>query len=226
MSRIQDLVEDSRPREKAIKNGIFSLSDSELVALIISSGIRGNSSLDIANNLLKKNDNIVDLSKSSYDNLNEEKGLSTAKVLTLLASFEISKRIISDICKNFKTKEYCPVKISIEFSFKYLKTREEKLTILAYKNEKRIQEFSFVSNNENNIYFSYKELIEKLVKIGTNKIILIHNHLGDDISPSNNDVYSTYELNKNLDKTGIKLIDHIIISQFSYFSFYENKILQ
>jgi len=117
------------------------------------------------------------------------------------------------------------MKISIEFSFKYLNTREEKLMILAYKNEKRIEEFCFVSNNKNNIYFSSKELIGKLVKIGTNKIILIHNHLNDEIIPSNNDVYSTYELNKMLDKTGIKLLDHIIINRFSYFSFFENKLL-
>jgi DNA repair protein RadC len=196
-----------------------------LIALLISSGIRGNSSLDIANNLLKNNDSIVYLSKINYDDLNKERGLSKARILTLLSSFELTQRIISIICQNLKIKDYSPMKISIEFSFKYLNTREEKLMILAYKNEKRIEEFCFVSNNKNNIYFSSKELIGKLVKIGTNKIILIHNHLNDEIIPSNNDVYSTYELNKMLDKTGIKLLDHIIINRFSYFSFFENKLL-
>jgi len=87
MSRIQDLVEECRPREKAIKKGINNLSDSELIALLISSGIRGNSSLDIANNLLKNNDSIVYLSKINYDDLNKERGLSKARILTLLSSF-------------------------------------------------------------------------------------------------------------------------------------------
>lgn len=113
------------------------------------------------------------------------------------------------------------MKVSIEFSFKYPNAREETLTILAYKKNKLK---NFVSNNKNNIYFSSKELIEKLVKIGKTKIILIHNYLNDEITPSNNDVYSTNELNKMLDKTGIKLLDNIIINQFSFFSYYKNKL--
>ena len=91
--KIANLNNEDKPREKAMQNGISSLTDSELLALLISTGHKGESSLEIASKLFFQYPNLDKLKNISYQELTSFKGLGKARSLTLLASFELARRI-------------------------------------------------------------------------------------------------------------------------------------
>ena len=90
---LKDLPIDNKPREKALSNGIETLSDAELLAIIIRSGYKGKSAIEIGYDLISSFNGLTNLSNCEYSDLNKIKGLKKAKTLSLLATIEFSKRV-------------------------------------------------------------------------------------------------------------------------------------
>ena len=97
--RIKDLPADQRPREKLIKEGAESLSDSELLAILIGSGTKGKSAIDLANDVLSKYHSFRGLAGRTIEEIKEIKGLKEAKILNIAAAFEIARRIVEEVQK-------------------------------------------------------------------------------------------------------------------------------
>ena len=126
MAKIKDLPQNERPREKALLFGIEKLSNAELLALLISSGSKKMSSLEIANNLLVKTSGIENLKYLTLDELLEIEGINKAKALNILSIFEIAKRSYVEVKRK---------KIDINYLFEYFKS--------IYQNEKQEKSFLF-----------------------------------------------------------------------------------
>lgn len=223
--RIKDLPKQSRPREKALLNGINCLSNEELLAIIIGSGIHGNSALDIANNLLSRYDSVSSLSREEVDKLTNVDGLSSASALKLCASFMLAQRIIMEdallINKINSTDD-----LYHRFAY-YFKDKTQEMFILVWLNNINVivhQKTLYIGTN-NEVHVSSDEIIFELLKTNAHKFVIIHNHPNGIISPSDKDMLFSALLKNKSRKKGFVLVDHLIIANNNYFSFRDNKLL-
>lgn len=223
MAKIKDIYFEDRPREIAKKNGIEKLSVSNLLALIIGSGVKGNSCIDIANELLSKCSDLENLLRLDYKSLEKIKGLKESKIFLLLATFELFKRIFESISKKDDISSYNPYDVVKQFAFELKK--DEEIIILGYKNYKFINKYQYTSYSSDFLKFSFNDFKSKVDSSKINQIIVIHNHKGNESSPSNDDIFTTFMIQEELNKMKISLIDHIIISEKNFFSFKKSNML-
>lgn len=220
MAKIKDLPQNERPREKALLFGIEKLSNAELLALLISSGSKKMSSLEIANNLLVKTSGIENLKYLTLDELLEIEGINKAKALNILSIFEIAKRSYVEVKRK---------KIDINYLFEYFKSiyqneKQEKsfLVLLNNKDELLFIKELFVGN-ENSLAFSSRVIISYIVKYDAKKYYLIHNHPSGNPQPSKNDILTTNTLELITLGISCSLVDHLIFGTDSCYSIIQKK---
>ena len=209
------------PREKLIKYGSSKLKDEELLAIMLGTGIKGESVFELSKRLVEKY-GLDRLFKMDYKELSKINGIKLSKASKLLASFEITRRIIAHktedkILNNSKD-------IFNHVKGKYLFLDYEILTVLYVDNRLRIiEENEYSDKRYDYLYFPTKEIIKKALSINAFGIVLVHNHPGGNIRPSRSDIESTKKLLSISDDLDIKLLDHIIISKNEYFSILDNQ---
>ena len=225
MVKLNNLPISERPREKAVIHGVSSLSNAELLALIIRSGYKDMSVIELSYKLLSEFDGLKNLSNASLNELMKIKGIKDAKAIELLACFEISRRINdSNLFESVEVKS----SRDIYEIFKY-----------KLKDEKQEMFYTIFLNNKNKI-INYKvifiggldftlihprDIFREAVKNNAKKIICMHNHPTGDTFPSDQDILTTKGLVKLGKELGIEVFDHIIIGYDSYFSMKEESIL-
>lgn len=225
MNKIKEISLDSRPRELALKYGVSSLSNIEILSLILGSGIKNKSVLDISNEILLKSISLDYLFKLDYSFLNQIKGLSKAKILKLLACFELAKRRNEELNEILLSKDYDPFLIYKEMVDNSFLLENEILIILGYRNRKRILKRVLCQGNKVNMNTSLENIKDVLINNKIDTFILIHNHLGDIIKPSNQDLTATMQIEEVASNLKIKFLDHLIISNSDYFSFMKHDLL-
>lgn len=221
---IKDINKTDRPREKLIANGPHSLSDIEILAILLNTGNKNESAIELANNLLKKYrlDELIDI---SYNKLSKEKGIKEAKACKIIASFELGKRAVKrkyeqDIIIDSANKAYD----NLYSDYMYLKN--EVCFVLMLDTKLRLIKKEQLSKGFlNNVEINVRELVNVLYKYDAYGFILAHNHPSNDSMPSKEDKYLTNFLYKITKDIGFYLLDHIIWTRDSYFSFNENHIL-
>ena len=219
--KIADLPKEAKPREKAFCYGINELSDDELLALIIGSGVKGHSAIEISKSLLKTFISLPELSSASLNALQKTKGLSRITALKLVACFEIHKRLISP---KYLEHETIQNTLQIYDRFKYLENYDHEVFVLLMLNRKReiIRELCKYRGTAQSINFDFKEIILDLLDSKCHYFVLIHNHPDGANKPSENDVISTFIIKEKAEEFGIKILDHVIIYKNGYYSFNEN----
>ncbi len=223
MGTIKDLPTLDRPREKAIRYGLSSLSDIELLTLLISNGYKGNSAFDIAVNLLKEFNGLYALSKASVLEIEKIKGIKDAKALNLVAIFELHNRLL------LKEKESEEIEVNGDYLYnkyknKLLSNHQENLVLIILNlRRKIIHEKTIYVGTENNVAFSYKDIWRELLNYHGKYFYLIHNHPAAKAEPSRADFIFTTELFIESKRIGIPMIDHLIIGENGYYSFQSMK---
>ena len=221
MGKIQDLPITEKPREKAERFGIEALKDEDLLALIISSGTVGHSSLDIARDILRDSGNLSSLINKPSVYFYGFKGLKKAKALKILAVTEIAKRINE---KQLIThEENRPVTSEVlyrRYSFRFVgSTQEELIVIILNKNKQIINEKVLYHGDDNNIIINYRDILRLLMIHNGYYFYLIHNHPNNSFLPSEADIAFTKKIAEKAKLVNAKLLDHIIISKGGYYSF-------
>jgi DNA repair protein RadC len=226
MGKISQLPLSNRPQEKAIKYGIKSLSDCELLALIIRTGTKDVSVLELSLQMICDFKGLSNIINSSFYELSKCNGISKVKALQINAIKEIYNRI----SQNNEQIAFKEIKLSSgDEVYNYLHLKIENLfqerLIVLYLNIKNVilyeeiisigDESSTILNNK----LICKNAIEKYAK----KVIIAHNHPSGNCNPSLADIQAFYQLKSALSLIQVKLLDHIIIGKDSYYSFYENK---
>lgn len=217
--RISDLPESSRPKEKALSKGIEVLSDAELIALFINSGYKNFSALDIANSLLKKYDNLANLTQLKLEHLIEEKGISETKALRLVALFEVVKRVVKNDFQKGKKSEWDVKLFYKQHRFDFLNLETERLVLYILNDYYQVvRSFVLYEGNEGGFEISYKQIFYHAIILNAKKIVLVHNHPSQIAEPSFNDFQFHIALKKECEKMKIILVDNLIFTNNDFVS--------
>ena len=217
---------DDRPREKMLLKGKESLSDAELMAILISSGNRDESAVDLSKRILKyANNNLNKLSKLSIEELMQFKGIGEAKAIGIVTALELGKR------RHFEDKLVLP---KITSSSEVMSVMSPVLSDLEH------EEFWVLYLNNANKVVSKKQIgkggltatlvdvriiFKKAMELNSVGIIICHNHPSGKLKPSGADIELTNKIKAAASMLDIKLLDHLIISEKTYFSFADEGIL-
>ncbi len=215
MGSINDIPYMERPYEKLLMYGENSLSNSELLSIVIRTGTRKKSALEIAQKLISLNEgNLRFLQTISINELKQIDGIGKTKAIELKAIGEIAKRIVKPI-KNNKIKSNLDI-VEI-FRNELQNEKNEILKIVLLNNQNRIKKVLTIAvGNENNIYTSIKTVLSEPIKMQIPKIILIHNHPSGSSIPSDIDIEFTNRVKLAAQLMDIQLLDHIIIGDGEY----------
>ncbi len=214
--KMAELPPLSRPREKGLTQGVSSLDDSELLALLLGNGTKGMSALEIGHTLLSESGGLLPLSSWSIFEFSKIKGLGKAKALTLLAALELGKRMQRE---NVQGKAYSPSDL---YSL-YKERKEEALLLLCLDGHGRMKkEIVLYQGTKHSLLVSSSAILEKMEHEGYPSFALVHNHPSGIPLPSKEDMAFTSKIAKEAPSA---LKDHLIVGKDGYFSFLESGIL-
>lgn len=218
---IRDVHVADRPRERLIRQGAESLSNQELVAILLRTGTKEESVLSLANNILRSFDRIQDLQHATLEECMEVKGIGEAKAVQILAAVELGKRVH----RKDSTERYTIR--SPEDAANYLMTDMSTLQqehfvalFLNVKNEVLHKETIFIGSLNASIVHP-RELFREAVKRSAASIICAHNHPSGNPAPSPEDIEVTKRLVAAGDMMGIDVLDHIVIGDHQFISLKE-----
>jgi len=224
--KVKDLPLDDRPREKMILRGVQSLSDSELLAILLRTGTKGESVIQVAINLLNKFGNIALLANQNINSISKIKGIGKNKAATLMAAFEISRRIESANKWFSKTKIISPKDVADIFIPILRDEIKENFIVVCLNSSNRIIKYEVISVGIlNSSLIHAREVFKTAFEHNSANIILIHNHPSGNVEPSNEDKSITKKLVEAGKIIDVNVFDHIIIAGNDYFSFVEKKII-
>lgn len=220
--KIKEIPESLRPREKALNEGLESLSDRELIALFIRKGTKDNSALIIADEVLKMIDDISGLNRISREELMEIKGIHEIKAIELLALPEIAKRMSKPKHKSMVQidQPYALVSwLNLEIGYK---KQEYFIAVFLDKQNRLLGHSILFKGTLDRSVVHPREIFKDAVIMSAAAIILVHNHPGGGLAPSTADLETT-ELLVNAGKLmGVHILDHLIVSEGSYVSMRED----
>lgn len=216
---IKEIPKYDRPREKMIKNGINTLSNTELLAIIIKSGTKGKSALEISNEILHSINSLKDLRELELLELTNIKGVGVVKAMEILASIELGKRIALE--KISRKKLRSAFEIFNEYK-NYLDFPVEHFIAIYFDNKCNVICMKeLVSGNPSEVGLKPNEIFKYAIKINAPALVVMHNHPSGDATPSIKDISYTENLKLLAEATNITLLDHIIVGNY-YYSFNEN----
>jgi DNA repair protein RadC len=223
---IRNWAVEDRPREKLLSKGIHSLSDSELIALLIGSGTRNVTAVELARQILSMAGNSLDkLGKYAVSDLKKLKGIGQARAITIIAALELGRRR-----KLSNTPETNKISSSSDvFNLMYpllsdLSYEEFWILILNRSNrvvEKRKISQGGIAGTVTDVRIILKMAIENLAT----SVILCHNHPSGNFQPSDADIAITHRLKDSATIMDISLLDHLIIAGKAYFSFADENLI-
>ena len=224
MGTIQELPILERPREKALRYGIDSLSDVELLALVIGMGYHGQNAYELATKLLSDFNGLVGLSNANITQLAKIKGIKNTKAILISSIFEIHKRLNIKVIENISSEVVNEEYLYKKYSPKLVNEKQEALYLVLVNRRKNIfKECLLYKGTEEDVVFSYKEIWRELFVNNAFGFYLIHNHPNNLANPSKRDVIFTSEIVKEARKINIPLLDHLIIGTDGYYSLLKNE---
>ena len=219
--KMKELPISERPYEKLEMYGSNSLSNAELLAIIIKTGTREESSVTIAQKILKLNkeqkDNLKFLQNISINELTKIKGIGKIKAIQLKAVAELNKRMSRPILDN-KVKITCPQDVANLLIDELKNEKREIVKVLILNTKNIVDKILDVSYGTANLAIvTPKDVLAEAVKMEAPKIILVHNHPSGDPMPSKADMEFTDRLIAASKLLGVELLDHIVIGHESIF---------
>jgi len=223
---IKSWPQDDRPREKLLRKGAGALSNSELLAILLRTGVKGVSAIDLARKMLAKFGTFRNMSHSDDRDWKEFKGLGPAKIAQIKAALEIGRRFREDEVLPSKQKIATAKEVVdiIMPQMRDLKTEVFKVVYLN-SNNKIIDIADAAYGTVNQAAPIVREIIHGALQKFAAAIICVHNHPSANISPSAEDKKITGELSAAAKLLGIRMLDHIIIGDGSYFSFADEGLI-
>ena len=222
--KMKELPQSERPYEKLEMYGAHTLSNAELLAIIIKSGTKEESSISTAQKILsmknKNSDNLRFIQDMSIEEFMSIKGIGKVKAIQLKAVCEIAKRLSRPI-ENTKVQINCPQDVAnlLNDELKYEKREIVKVVILNTKNIV-VKIIDICLGSDNSAILKPRDALVDAIKMGAPKIILVHNHPSGDPTPSSADINFTNRLVQASSIIGIELLDHIIIGDSKFESIF------
>ena len=216
---MKELPQHEKPREKAVQFGLRSLSNRELIALILRNGTEGKSALELADQVLNECHGIAGLARSSVPQLCEIHGIHHAKAIELLACFEISRRAAYEtiVGENVITHP----KDLVNWLQKEIGSQWQENFLVIYLNGQGCiltYRILFVGTLNNSVVYP-REIFKEALLLSSTSILMVHNHPSGSLVPSDADRAITKRLSDVGKLMEIEVVDHIIVTNQDYFSF-------
>nr|WP_299343325.1 DNA repair protein RadC [Allomuricauda sp.] len=223
---IKNWADDDKPREKLLQKGRAILSDSELIAILIGSGNRSESAVQLSQRILASvNHNLNDLGRLSVSQLMKFKGIGDAKAVTIAAALEIGRRRRGEELK--KLEKINSSQDAFELLYPQIGELEhEEFWIVYLNNSNKVMHKSQLSKGGiTGTLVDVRLVLKQALELGAVALILAHNHPSGTLKPSSADKQLTQKLKIAAEALDIKVLDHLILAQDNYLSFADAGIL-
>lgn len=214
---------ESLPREKARREGISSLADDEVLALVLSGGIKGKNALDLARELLQRYGSFSSLGSASEESLMEIKGIKEAKASEIAALFEVARRAAKEAPQHGESPAeelYAHYHLSLEDD-----VGEKGLLLLYDRRGHFLKEKILFAGNEDHLSASPKIVLSEALSSKASSFVFLHNHPSGNPYPSPADFSFTSSLGRKAADLSLRFRDHIIVADRRFFSFREHGLL-
>lgn len=221
---IKEMCKEERPRERAVNHGIESLTNAELLALILRTGQQGLPITDLCRQLMADNDqSLLRLARRSRNELMLTKGIGEAKALQVEAMMELTKRYHRELIDS-DTRQLSIVKASstIHNRLRYRIANlphEEVWILLLNRRNQIIKEFRLTSGSAVASLFDIKMIIKRALLEDAEGLAMCHNHPSGSLRPSSQDDNITRKLLAACQTMDLRMLDHVIISVDGYYSY-------
>ena len=228
-TKIREMPQDERPREKLLARGADALTDSELIAILLRTGLPGANAVDVARQLLERYGSLSGLSRCTVKEIASIRGIGDAKALQLVAAFGLGQRLANE--RLARQKIDSPELVNDLVGAEMRALHKESLRVILLDTRYHLlcmEEVSLGSVNESIAH--PRDVFRPAVISSAYAVIVVHNHPSGDPSPSQSDHSLTRRLAEAAELLQIKLLDHIIIGapaegRLPYFSFKEAGVL-
>jgi DNA repair protein RadC len=224
--RIKDLALEDRPREKLLASGKNSLSNAELLAILLGSGNSSESALDVSRRILRSVDyDLFELSRMSVDQLKKINGIGPVKAITITAAFELCKRKTqSDRPEHVKIASsrdayelICPLIAEL--------SHEEFWILMMNRSNRCIRKQKISQGGLSGTVIDIRLILKYSLELLASSLIICHNHPSGNLNPSDADNRITKKIQEAARLMDIQLLDHIIVGDNSYFSYADNGLI-
>jgi len=222
---IYNWPEDERPREKLLKSGADKLSDTELLAILLRVGSRGKSAVDMARELINEFGTFRNIDSKSYAEL-KRKGLGIAKIAQIKAATEIGKRFLKE--KSLSKIKIKTSKDIVDYFIPYMRDMKKEIfkAVLLDGKNKIIKDVTLSEGTLTKSIVHPREIIKEAITESASALVLIHNHPSGEPQPSQDDIEITNRIISACELVGIRILDHIIIGDNNYFSFFNEGLIK
>ncbi|MBM3943605.1 MAG: JAB domain-containing protein [SAR202 cluster bacterium] len=214
---IRDLPQEDRPRERLRQYGPRYLSNAELVAILLRTGIKGENVLALSSRLLARRGGLAGLGRSTYAELCSQRGLSDAKACQVLAALELGRRFVS-LAPEERTTIQGPQDVANLLAGEMAALDQEHLRVLLLNTRHQVLSIQEIYvGNVNTAVVRPAEVFRPAVRDNAPAIIVVHNHPSGDPRPSQEDAAITQDLAQGGRLLGIELLDHVVIGSGNRF---------
>jgi DNA repair protein RadC len=223
---IKNWTAEERPREKMMLHGATTLTNAELIAILLRSGNREKSAVDLSRDVLKySNDNLDELGKISFKELEKIKGIGPTKAVTIIAAMELGRRRHAELARK-KTSVTCSKDVADYLRINLKDYTHEVFAVLYLNRANKINHFEIISKGGiTGTVADPRIILKRALEEEATSIVLSHNHPSGNLQPSKADEDLTYKIKDAAALLDIKLLDHIIVSDAGYFSFMDEGLL-
>lgn len=224
--KVKDIPLDDRPREKLLLRGAQSLTDAELLAILLRTGTKGVSVIELAQSVIQKYEKLSVVAMLSVESIKKNNGIGKDKAATLVAAFEISRRVESQ-SKWFSNKKITSSSDIAEIFIPLFRDEvKEKFIVVCLNSANKIIRYEIISvGSLNSSIVHAREVFKVAIENNSANIILLHNHPSGNEDPSKEDINVTKKLVEAGKVLEINVFDHIIIAENNYTSFVDRKII-
>jgi DNA repair protein RadC len=208
---IKELPRDERPQEKLKLRGAASLSTGELLAIILRTGLVGETVIDVAQRLLATHGGLLGLSRVAYSDLCKERGLGEVKAAQLQACIELGRRLALER-PDERPRIQSPEDIAAILSSEMAALDQEELRVVLLNTKNEVVKFVTVYRGSvNAAQIRVAEVFKEAIRLNVPSLVVVHNHPSGDPTPSSDDVAVTRELVKAGQLLDVEVLDHLVI---------------
>ncbi len=226
MSKIAEMPENEKPRDKAMRYGVRTLSNRELIAILIRTGTEGKSALETADALIRRAGGMDGIARMDIHELTQIDGIGPVKAMQILTCFEIVRRcaLVSIQEENVIDR---PDRIREWLQKEIGSSMQEKFLVVYLNNQHRIIDYKvlFIGTIDTSPVFP-REIFKEALLMNSTDIMLVHNHPSGNLEPSIFDIELTGRMIRAGKLMGVNVLDHIIVTQSGYLSFVETNLME
>ncbi len=211
--RIKDLPDSERPRERLVANGADALKNSELIAILLRTGMKGVSAIQVAEQLLQKFGSLDYLSRASLEDLRQIKGVGRDKAIALKSAFTLARRMALELHQDSPTLD-TPESIATLLREENRAYEVEHFQVVSLNTRRKLIRVDMISQGTlDTILVSPREVFKAAISANASAIVLVHNHPSGDPTPSEADVKVTRDLIRAGQLLKIDVLDHVILGR-------------